>query len=362
MEPPFPTFRRFVSREVPLPLISRWPATRLQRNSLLRLIAVSIEHSLPLMPLLENWAEDERGYQRVRLRKLVTVLKNGRNLPDAIEEVGGILEDEDILAIRFDAQMGTRTAAVRQLLNSDIPHPSSPTRQVRGDLLYVASVIVAALLIIPFLHLKIVPVFQKILMEFSAEQPPVLLWSMAVARIFISFWWIFALVCLAIGWCILSTSAGRFIRRSFFDRWSHSLRELHAASVLRKLEIATAAGRPIPGALSTLARYYSAPQIRHKLLFVRNEVEQGADVWQSMAAVDLLSPPELRLLKTTDRIGNRSWALGQLAAVKTNRTMRRFDVLAQCLLPALVLLLGAIVLSQALMIFQPLVVMIEGLL
>jgi len=54
--------------------------------------------------------------------------------------------------------------------------------------------------------------------------------------------------------------------------------------------------------------------------------------------------------------------LGQLAAVKSARTSRRLEIVAQCVLPALVLLLGFVVLSQALMIFQPLVRMIEGLL
>ena len=313
MELWFPTFRRLANREVPLPAIWR-SATARQRNSLLRLIAVSIEQNAPLVPLLENWAEDERGYQRVRLRKLAAVLKSGRSLPEAIEEVSGVLRDEDVLAIRFDAQMGTRTAAVRQLLDRDDLNSPNPTHQVRGDLIYVASVTGAALLVIPFLYLKIVPVYQKMMQEFSTPVPAAFVWSLQAARIFVSFWWVLALACLVLGWCIISTKAGRFIRHSVFDRWFRSLRELHAADVLRKLEIATTAGRPIPGALSTLARYYFAPQIRHKLLFVRNEVEQGANVWQSMAAVDLISPPEMRLPQH-----NGSRRLSRLGARSTSR-------------------------------------------
>jgi len=329
---------------------------------LLRLIAVSIEHNVPLVPLVENWALDERGYQRTRLRRLATLLKAGRPLPDAIEEAPGILHDEDILAIRFDAQMGTRTAAVRQLLDREEASFPSPLHQIRGDLIYVAAVIAVALVIIPFLHLKIVPVFQKLLREFSNEQPTILVWLIYVSQMFVGYWWVFAIVCLIAGWCMVSTKAGRFVRHSIFDRWLRSLRELHAADVLRKLEITTAAGRPITGALSALARYHFVPRVRHKLLFVRNEVEQGADVWQSMAAVDLVSSPELRLLRTADRVGNRSWVLGQLACVKTGRTRSRLEVLSQLMLPALILLLGIVVLSQALMIFVPLVRMIEGLL
>jgi type II secretory pathway component PulF len=362
MESWFPTFRQFAYRDVPWPSIWRRRATVAQRHSLLRLIAVSIERQVPLTMLLESWAEDESGYQRVRLRKLAAALKSGRSLPEAVEEISGILRDEDVLAIRFDSQMGTRTAAVRQLLDSREVGLSNPTRKVRSDLIPIAMTIAAAFVVIPFLHLKIVPVYQKMMQEFSTNVPTEFVWSLQTARIFVGFWWVFVLVCLAIAWCLVSTRAGRFVRHSIFDRWLRSLRELHAADVLRKLEIATAAGRPIPGALSTLARYYFAPQIRHKLLFVRNEVEQGADIWQSMATVDLISPPELRLLKTADRIGNRSWALGQLADVKTSRTRRYLLFLAQWMLPSLVLVMGFIVLSQAVMVFQPLIRMIEGLL
>jgi type II secretory pathway component PulF len=362
MEPSFPTFQRLALGDVPLPLFLRRPSTIAQRHSLLRLIAVAIEQNVPLAPLIENWAEDERGYQRTRLRKLAAALKAGRSLPDAIEEVSGVLQDQDLLAIRFDSQIGTRAAAVRQLLSRGNPGSLNPTRQIRDDLIYIVEVSFAVLLIVPFLYLKIIPVYQKMMQEFSTEVPAAFVWSIGAARVFVGFWWVFAWACLAIGWCLVSTKAGRFVRHSIFDRWLRSAREIYSADVLQKLQIASTAGRPIPGALSTLARYYFAPQIRHKLLFVRNEVEQGADVWQSMAAVDLISQPEQRLLKTTDRVGNRSWALGQLAEVKTNRSRRQWSFLAQWMLPALTLLLGFIVLSQALMIFQPLVRMIEGLL
>ena len=138
------------------------------------------------------------------------------------------------------------------------------------------------------------------------------------------------------------------------------MRELHAADVLQKLGIASAAGRPIPGALSTLARYHFVPDVRHKLLFVRNEVELGADVFSSMTAVGLLSPPELRLLQTAERVGNRPWVLDQLAAVKQRRTRLRLDRAAQFILPAIVLLLACVVLFQALTILGPLISLIEA--
>jgi type II secretory pathway component PulF len=106
--------------------------------------------------------------------------------------------------------------------------------------------------------------------------------------------------------------------------------------------------------LSTLARYHFDPNVRRKLLFVRNEVEQGAEVWQSMANVGLLSPAEARVMLTAERVGNRASALSQIARAKRRQTRRRLDRWWQALTPAAVVVLGLIVLVHALTVFVPL--------
>ena len=87
MKPLFPTFRRLAGPGVPF--ASWWPrrTTSAQRQALLRLIAIATEERLPLIPLLEAWAEDERGVQRRRLQRLLKILKGGGSLPDAVEQV-----------------------------------------------------------------------------------------------------------------------------------------------------------------------------------------------------------------------------------------------------------------------------------
>src|SRR5687768_8337745 len=112
----FPTLRRFAFG--PGSFRSWWPlyTTTAQRQALLRLLVVAIEENLPLAPLMEQWMEDERGLQRRRLRKLAGLLRQGGSLADAVEAVPRVLREEDLLALRFDAQTGTRTAAMREQL------------------------------------------------------------------------------------------------------------------------------------------------------------------------------------------------------------------------------------------------------
>ena len=83
-------------------------------------------------------------------------------------------------------------------------------------------------------------------------------------------------------------------------------------------------------------------------------MEQGADVWQSMAKLGLLSAPEVRVLETAERVGNRPWVLHQLALLKKRRTMRRLAHWSELALPLVIVLMGAFVLFQALGVFSSL--------
>ncbi|MEX2316007.1 MAG: type II secretion system F family protein [Pirellulales bacterium] len=357
----FPTFRRIAAWQ--LPRFSVWPlwTTAAQRKALLRVIAVSLEEGLPLCPLIKAWAADERGIQRRRLNRLARLLEGGMSLPSAVEAVPGLLADEDLLAIRFDAQSGTRTAAVRDRIEARKRASGGAGRRVRNTLIYFCAVLVIGIGCISFSMIWIMPQLVDIFEDFDVDLPQIVRHTVGIAQFSVKYWWIGALAAFALLWAFFSARPGRFLRRSMPARLFYPLRDERSADVLQKLAITTRAGRPIPGAISTLARYHFDPVLRHKLLYVRNEVEQGADVWQSMRAIGLLRPSEERLLETAERIGNRPWVLSQLAAVKGRRTARRLERLSQLLLPALALVFGGFVLVQALTLFLPLVQLIDSL-
>ncbi len=357
----FPTFRRFLGLQLPFPSVWPWFTTRGQRQSLLRLIAVATEENLPLGSLLESWAADERGLQQCRLNRLVKLLKGGTPLADAVEQIPGVLSDEEILAIRFGVQSGTLATSIREQLDATKSVSAHRTSQIRGNMLYIGTVLFVGFLVTTFIQIKIIPVFQKIFEEFNLDIPPVLHWSVWLANAFAAYWWLFALLLIAALLLTFSARPGRHLRNAFLGKFFRSVRELRTADILQKLSLATQAGRPISGALSTLARYHYDPAIRHQLLYVRNEIEHGADAWQSLADVGLLTSPEVRVLNTSARVGNRPWVLQQLATGKRRRTSRRLEKLSVLALPAVILSLGAIVLFQALAIFVPLLEMISSL-
>jgi type II secretory pathway component PulF len=348
----FPTFRQLAGW-----FAGSW-TTSAQRQSLLRLIAVAAEEKLPLDPLLEAWAKDEGGLQRRRLLSLAQMLKGGTPLPDAVETVPGILREDDVLAIRFGAQSGALAPAIREVLAGSQTAQFRPAK-TRGSFEYVVTVLLVSSLIVGFIEVKIRPALRQIFAEYGMKAP-VFRFSWEFGEFLVHYWYLPVFGLLVLFWFAFSARPGRFLRRTFLGRFVYPLRELRAAEVLKSLSVAAAAGRPMPGALSTLARYHFDPRVRNKLLFVRNEVEQGAEVWQSMAHAGLVTSPEARVLETAERVGNRPWALQQLAAGKERRTKRRLDRWSELLLPVLVAAMGIFVLFEALSLFVPLTKLLEA--
>lgn len=357
----FPTVRRLTGIELTLPF--PWPrrATLAQRRALLRLILVAAEQNIPLAPLVEAWAADESGLQRPRLVRLAGLLRAGRSLPDALEEVRNVLDDDQVLAVRFGIQSGTLPATLRELTDQNDVFASVVLPRWRRTLFYVGLVVLVAYFIVTFLQIKIVPEFHKIMEEFNIPVPPSLQGVVVFARIFVSYWYLFALGVLALCWLVFTSWPGRRLRRSLLGRLFRSLNELRMADVLEQLSVSSRAGRPISGAISTLARYHYDPALRNRLLFIRNEIEQGADAWQSMGAVGLLTQAEVRVLRSAERVGNQPWALKQLAQHKRRQSAQRLNRRAELALPLVIVLLGGFVLFQALGIFGPMVSILHSL-
>lgn len=361
METWFPTFSRLASG-VTFPTIW-WPSwtTFAQQQGLLRLIAVALEENLLLPPLLAHWADDETGWQRFRVRRFARLLGEGRSLADAAEAVPGVLRDEDILALRFDAQSGTRTAAIRASLEQPAATGFEAWLPFRMLLIHFAVVLPISLLVVVFGHVAIAPKLERILQDYGRARPALIGWfhvSDPVANTLVIGG---ILLVLFLIW-LFGTHAGRRTRWALAGRWLRSIHELYAADVLQKLRVAATAGRPLPGALSTLARYHFDPRVRHELLIVRNDLEQGTPVWQGMADVGLLSTAEANLLTVADGQGSPAWALEQLVDVKRQRVARRLQNAGQFLLPTLVAVIALLVILQACTIYVPMLELLEGLL
>jgi hypothetical protein len=94
----------------------------------------------------------------------------------------------------------------------------------------------------------------------------------------------------------------------------------------------------------------------------RSRATTTTPLFEISSCIGLLNPREVRVLESAERVGNRPWALKQLALHRKRQTTRRISRWTDLALPLAVLLMGGFVLFQALGVFGPLISILQSLL
>jgi type II secretory pathway component PulF len=357
-----------------LPLSRRGPTWRVStwwpgdsrdsmQRSLLRLLSIAHIERLDVAPLISNLAEEHRGSQRRRLRRLARRLSDGTPLVDALEQTPDVLRDENVLAIRFASQTGTLASTYPYLIDRFDDASSRVYSRLCQSVAYFGLTLLMMVLILSFLMVFVVPTLEMVHAEFglAALAPwPFRLWVAACHHV-VNYWPLWILFTVGMAWLLGSSSSRRFFRRVVAARWVRDVAQARSAELLRLLSMAVEAGRPLPSALSTLARYHFDGSFRQKLLFARNEVEQGADVWTSLVEARLLTPQESEALAQSSSSKSRVWTMRRLADWKLEQLGRRSEMLAACVEPAITVVFAAIVLLIGSAMFGFLAQMIHSL-
>ncbi|MEM8865210.1 MAG: hypothetical protein AAGF31_06640, partial [Planctomycetota bacterium] len=98
-----------------------------------------------------------------------------------------------------------------------------------------------------------------------------------------------------------------------------------------------------------------------KLLFVRNELELGAELWPTLQSAGLITQPEATALDAADETATRGWTLTAIGDARLSQATRRLRIQSGLLVPAVTLVFAAIVLIQVLSVFVPMVSLINNL-
>ncbi|MEO0529609.1 MAG: type II secretion system F family protein [Planctomycetota bacterium] len=327
-------------------------ATRAQRRSLLRLVASAAENRLPLAGTIDALADEERGRQRKRLIRLAESLRSGVALPDALERQPTLLGEEERLMVRFASESGTLAPTIRRSLERTSDESSVTGGNAYRIAAYGLLLVFVGLPIAIFVQMVLTSEMIYIYYDFGLEPPPLLQVNQLLSEWIAPACIVWLVALLAVLWLRLFDWPFGYVRRVLLPRLSKSFRDRQIATVLRTLGDSAQSGRPIAGAVATLARYHYDPQLRNQLLYLRNELGLGADLWSTLSAEGGLTECEQAALVAADRLGTRGWTLAALADARRRRADTRQACRSAIALPLVVLVFGAFVTVQALGVFS----------
>ena len=334
-----------------------------RQRTTLRMIAAGAANQVPLAPVADALAREHRWFYRGKLHALARRLSGGIPLADALEQTPGVVADEAVLAARFGSESGTLAASLAEIAERDESAALAVRRRYRTGAWYFFGLGAALIVVSTFMLVRVVPSFVEIFGDFSLETPSALQAFIATGRAFhvvlpVVF---FGAALLLFALVVTRGGLARWLSRSVYGRAFRPVASLRIGQLWSCLSTASAAGRPLAGAVSTLARYHYDPSIRRRLLFVRNELDHGAELFGSLAAVGLAPPAEVVVIQRAEPGDERTWTLRQLAQARRDRTLARLDRWADVLFPAAVIVVGLAVLLVAVAIMAPLNNLVGGL-
>ncbi len=333
-----------------------------RQNALLWVLAISTEHQRPLGPMIEALAQEESNrYWSGRLRELVKHLNAGMPLADALERIPGLLPPHMVLAVRVGTETGTLPAMLQESAKEFSEQQSEVYSTWKGTLFYLATILFVLLSIASFIMYAIIPKFKKIFEDFGTELPELTKWIIQVSDEITQ--WLPMITLggfLGLAWLAWKTrngtASGGVFRGLLF---SHARGQ--ASVVLRILSVVVGGGRPIVGAISTMARHHQSTAVRNHLLFLRNEIERGGEVWDDLTDLGFLKPSESRILEAASRAGNLPWALSEVAGSIERDVDYRTTYLLEILRPAILVAVSVAIGIFAIGMFMPLVKLMNDL-
>ncbi len=323
-----------------------------------RQLAAMLAAGLPLVEALGAVAQEAQNRSHRLLLDIQAQVREGQSLADALARHPASFDALYVSSVAAGEQSGQLGPIFLQLADQ-IERQQRFQQQTRLALLYPALLAVVAFAVVAGLMVYVVPrivtVFDRAgqglplvtqwlvtLSAFARHQGGWLLLAMALAG------GAFALSLRLPGWRLRVD--GLALRLPVLGHW---LQQVQATRFARAMGLLLSAAVPVTEALRIASGGISNLAWKARLQQAARKVEEGQALSRALAEENLLPPVMLRLIASGERSGELDTLFAHAAVLSEERMQRASQAFLALLAPALVLLVGGMVLFIVLAILLP---------
>ena len=231
--------------------------------------------------------------------------------------------------------------------------------KVKAALTYPVLVIVAAAGVVAFMLIVIVPVFANVYQQFHAELPAVTLLLVNISFIVVH-WWLGVLLLGALFVYALrryiATPKGRLVFDTLLLKlplMGKLLRKIAVARFTQTFAGMTSAGVPILRALTISANASGNMVIQRAVMYVAEQVQQGANLGLPLEQTGEFPPVVTRLIAAGEQSGNLDEMLGEITLFYHRDIQYAVEKLTKLMEPLMTIMVGGIVLFILMALYMP---------
>ncbi len=336
-----------------------------RKKMLLRILANAVEQDLPLVPLLIGFAEDHDGQWNEKVLELAYLLKNNKPLPDALEQVGGLVPVGAIPLIHAGAASGHPGATFRMLADTMTEHSKGKQNvQSFSFIGYFISFVLMIFLVTSFMMVYIIPKFKRIVEDFGVDLPAIsvsLIKNSDLIANFLPLIILFFIIILIFMSSIIRYASVHITYLRKVPLIGRFTQKLWIPDILRSLSLTAQQNESLLMTIKTLARHIPNKHIRNKLTNAEISIQNGNSVWNSLTDAKIIRRQEKDIFEAAERAGNLAWALKSISSRRDSNSNTRLTNFLAFIEPFFTIVAGGIVAYIAIGMFMPLVQMIHGM-
>ena len=195
--------------------------TSIHQQVILRMLAVAEEHNLNAANLVQDLGVEMKSATARRIPFLVEDLQSGLSAEEALARNPGLIPESAVMALAATKSKGLTKPLNQALLNTNNRRKSGGTGEEDLEAIdrvtKLAWKYFFATSVLTFMMLFVIPQFKDMFEEFAIELPWAMQLLIEASNLFAMYWFVFALIAMAIGIYIILKHP-RFLAR-YFTRW-----------------------------------------------------------------------------------------------------------------------------------------------
>jgi type IV pilus assembly protein PilC len=330
-------------------------------------LATSLEAGIPLLQVLTDL---ENRLPRKRIRKIVaeirTALLHGESLSDAMAHYPKAFSKLVVSTVKAGETTGRLDFALRQLL-AYLDWVQEIRVLIRQATTYPAIVVIGLIVLLAVLMTVLFPKILPVLESFQVDLPLPTRMTIAGVRFLERHWAALAAGFAGLGvllWIAARTSGGRQLIDSALLRLpliGQAALDINMARLVTYLSLCYATGVGVLGGLRLVEEMLGNSVLAKAVGRARTAIERGASIAQAFVEEGVFPPILTRSLALGESTGRLDEALQRVKLYYDRELPARVRRLLSLLNPALVVILGAVILLVGLAIILPIMNLYQSL-
>jgi type IV pilus assembly protein PilC len=322
-------------------------------------LATMLSAGLPLIQGLEILQNQEKNTAfRKSLENVVKLVEGGSKLSKALAAQKGIYSDVELNLIGAGEESGNLVEMIQKVADN-MEKQKDFKSKIQGAMIYPAIIFVAIVIVVILLMTFMVPAVEDLYQDFGGELPWVTKLVISISNFFMSFWWAFAFVVVAIVVSVryyYTTPSGKEV----IDRLQLNIpifgkltKKIQIAEFARLLSMLLKSGISILDCLNIVSGALPNIHFKRALREASKEVEKGIPLAVPISKNEDFPMIVSRVIATGENTGNLDKVLADLGKYYQTEVDNMTANLTKLMEPVILLIVGGVVGFLALVVYMP---------